>query len=221
MIIHDVPQGTTEWKMARMGLPTASQFGRIIGKKGGILAGSDTYLHELVVESLLGFVEGEDNDWMARGREFEEQARADYELATGRDVRQVGFVTNDAGTIGCSPDGLVDPEGGVEFKVPAAKTHIGYLLGGDVGPYLPQVMGCLWLCEREWWDWSSFHQTLPVARVRVVRDDAYIKQLSAALDEFTDRLADAKARILGMGFVPSEGTQRTQSAIYGADSERL
>jgi len=203
--IIDVVQGTTEWKMARMGLPTASQFGRIISAKTlKPLAGAEGYIHELLVESLLGYCESEDaSDFMERGKEFEESAVAAYELEMDCDVQRVGFITNDAGTIGCSPDGLVGDNGGVEFKVPSAKKHLEYFLNtGDIGAYAPQVQGCLWLAEREWWDWRSWHPSLPPAKVRMARDERFIGALAAALAEFNDRLADAKARILATGFVP-------------------
>lgn len=206
MIVHDVQQGSTEWKMLRLGLSTASQFGRIIsGKTLKPLAGAEKYMNELLVEWSLGLMEGEDSDFMERGRAFEESAVAAYELEMDCDVQRVGFITNDAGTIGCSPDGLVGDDGGVEFKVPAAKTHIEYFLNvGDVGAYAPQVQGCLWIAEREWWDWRSWHPTLPPAKVRMARDERFIAALANALAEFNDRLADAKARILATGFVPVE-----------------
>jgi hypothetical protein len=204
--IIDCEQGSTEWKMARMGLPTASQFGRIIGKKLTLVDGAWTYMNELLVEWALGYCEGEDaSQYMERGREMEEQAVAFFELQSGLDTQKVGFITNDAGTVGCSPDRLVGDDGGLEVKCPAAKTHIGYLLSaGDVGPYAPQVQGALWITGREWWTWLSFHPTLPPAEVRMARDEKFIAALASALDEFNDRLADAKARILATGFVPAE-----------------
>ena len=207
MKILDVVQGTTDWKMARMGLPTASQFGRIISAKTlKPLAGAETYMNELLVEWALGFCEGEDaSQFMDRGREMEEDAVAFWELKTGLDTTKVGFITNDAGTMGCSPDRLVGDDGGLEVKCPAAKTHIGYLLNeGDVGPYAPQVQGALLISEREWWSWFSYHPTLPPAEVRMARDERFIAALASALDEFNDRLADAKSRILATGYVPVE-----------------
>lgn len=187
-----------------MGLPTASQFHRILSAKTlKPLAGAETYALELLVQWGLGLMEGEDSDFMERGRLFEEDAVAAYELETNCDVQRVGFITNDAGTVGYSPDGLVGDDGLVEFKVPAAKTHLAYLLNeGDVGPYMAQCQGGLWVAEREWIDWRSWHQSLPAAKVRMGRDEKFIAALSEAVGEFCDRLAAAKARLLGMGFVP-------------------
>lgn len=204
MKIIDCVQGTPAWKAARLGMPTASQFGRIMSAKTlKPLAGAETYALELLAEWALGVMEDEGSGFMERGHGLEESAIAAYELETGRDVTRIGFLTNDAGTIGCSPDGLVGEEGGLEIKCPAAKTHLAYLLApGDVGPYAPQIQGALWLTGRAWWDWRSWHPTLPAAAVHVERDERFIAALAQIVEDFVGRLTVAKADLEKLGVTP-------------------
>jgi hypothetical protein len=205
VIVHDVAQGSTEWKMARMGIPTASQFGRILSSKTlKPLAGAETYMLELLTESLLGFCEGEDgSQFMDRGREMEEEAVAWFELEKGVDATKVGFITNDEGTAGCSPDRLVGEDAGLEVKCPAAKTHLGYLLSQEIpADYIAQIQGGLYLTGRAHWDFCSYNPVLPPWCIRVERDETYITALASALGAFTARLADARARLLRLGVVP-------------------
>jgi len=203
--IIDCQQGSQEWKMARLGLPTASQFGRVISAKTlKPLAGSETYLLELLAEWALGIMEDEGSGFMDRGHGLEASAIAAYELESGHDVTRVGFITNDAGTAGCSPDGLVGEDGGLEIKCPAAKTHIGYLLNqGDVGPYAPQMQGALWLTGRSWWDWRSWHPTLPAAAVHVERDERFIEALAQIVADFVGRLTVAEEDLVKLGVTPA------------------
>lgn len=197
-------QGSTEWKVLRLGMPTASQFHRIMSAKTlKPLAGADTYMNELLAEWALGIMEGEDNDFMARGKELEAQAVAWFELATGLETETVGFITNDAGTVGCSPDRLVGTHQGLEIKCPKATTHLGYLRNlGDVGPYMAQMQGALWLTGRKVWTWISYHPTLPAAVVTVDRDEKFIAALAHEVETFAGQLAAAKSDLLKRGVVP-------------------
>jgi hypothetical protein len=56
---------------------------------------------------------------------------------------------------------------------------VSYLRDGDIpAKYIPQVQGCLWITEREWWDFMSYHPSMEDLIVRVYRDEAYIKKLA-------------------------------------------
>ncbi len=128
------------------------------------------------------------------------EAVQQYEFTTDTETRAVGFVTTDCGRIGCSPDRLViGHRGGLEIKVCAPGTHIGYLLDGVPETYRPQVMGQLAVAELEWCDLYAFHDRLPPVTIRTYRDDHYIAKMMAALAEFLD-MRDAmltKARASG------------------------
>jgi hypothetical protein len=186
MIIHDVEQGTPEWFELRLGIPTASRFKDIFTSTGKPAAGADGYMYSLLAELVAGKpLESFESEWMRRGTELEPDARAFYELQKDADIQQVGFITNDDNTIGCSPDGM-----GLEIKCPAPHTHMKYLLAGKCpSEYYPQVQGTMWLCEYESWDFMSYHPDLPPLIVTVKRDDKYINGLEEAITKFLDKMA--------------------------------
>lgn len=204
MIRLDVAQGSHEWHAARLGLPTASQFHRIISPK--TLKPSESasgYLHELLAEWLLGVpLDSASSDFMERGKALEEQAVAWYELQRGVDAERVGFCLTDDRRAGCSPDRLVGEDGGLELKCPSPAVHVGYLLDGIAAKYLPQIHGAMWVTGRPWWDALSYHPDLPPALVRIERDQDYIVPLSEAVTAFCDRLARAKDELKERGIEP-------------------
>lgn len=205
MITLDVKQGSPEWLKARLGIPTASQFSRIITATGKLSSSSaaDGYMHELLAESLLGEpADSFNSSFMQRGSEQEQQAIRSYEFQNEVDVETVGFCLRDDKRAGCSPDGLVGLDGGLEIKCPAAKTHIGHLLGSPDKAYKIQVQGNLWITEREWWDIFSFNPFMAPAIVRCNRDEAFIKLMADALNTFLDKLDVAKTKLKEMDAVP-------------------
>jgi hypothetical protein len=199
MQIFDFEQGTPEWFQARLGVPTASCFAKLItstGKKSAQMAG---YLNELVAESITGAgIEGFSSVWMDRGNEIEPQARCWFEFQTGHDIDQVGLVKLDSGLAGASPDGLT-PTGGLEIKCPKSTTHTGYLIANKIpSTYVAQVQGCMWICERDTWDFVSYHPDMPKLLISVPRDEAFIKTLADLVDEITDKKLNAIVKIEGM-----------------------
>lgn len=200
MITLDVQQGSQEWVAARLGIPTASRFDSILTPKTlKPAAGRVGYMHELLAEWMLGEqLDAAETEWMSRGRDMEPDAVAWYEFHRGIDTTQVGFVLRDDGKVGCSPDRLVGPDGMLEVKCRGPKAHIACLLGDD--PALTtQVQGGLWIAEREWCDQIGYHDQLPPVVTRTYRDEAVIKALSDALEQFLDELAEAKRKIEALG----------------------
>lgn len=203
MIVLDLQQGSAEWVKARLGIPTASQFGRIITATGKMSGQAEGYMHELLAESLLGEpADSFSSGFMVRGSDQEQEAIRLYEFQREVDVERVGFCLLDNRRAGCSPDGLVGPDGGIEIKCPAAKTHVGYLLGSPDKDYKTQVQGNLWITERKWWDIFSFNPFMAPAIVRCYRDEDFIKSIAFWLDEFMDKLDVAREKLIEMGAVP-------------------
>lgn len=199
MKIIDCEQGSHEWHMARLGLPTASNFNRILTSKTlKYAAGAETYRNELLAETLTGSpLITFESYWTERGHEQEPKARMSYEFLRGVEVERVGFITTDDGKVGCSPDSLVGFDGGLELKCPAPHTHVGYLLAPDslVDEYRHQVQGCLYVTGREWWDLVSYYPGLEPVVVRVEPDPEYQRKLDAALTTFLADLDAAKAQL--------------------------
>jgi hypothetical protein len=204
MRIIDCEQGTPAWLNARLGIPTSSEFHRIItAAKGDLSKSARKYAHQLVAETLLGEpLESSigNLDWVVRGKLLEPQAVQQYEFATDTETSAVGFVTTDDGRLGCSPDRLVTGQrGGVEIKCTAPQTHMGILIDGAGDDYRQQVQGQLAIAELEWVDLYAYHPALPPVTIRTIRDEPYIAKMRAALTEFLD-MRDAmlvKARASG------------------------
>lgn len=204
MKIHDVEQLSPEWFAVRRGIPTSSHFGEILTQKTRkFSASSSKYADKLLAEWLIGeSITVDASGFMGRGTEMEAEARTWFEFTRDVDVEQVGFVTNDAGTVGCSPDGLIGADGGLEIKCPSAHIMVSRMLTPDTD-YELQVQGNLMVTERRVWTRLYYHPTLPSVVMRFQRDEELIGQLGAALATFNARLEEKRSRLLAMGCVPA------------------
>lgn len=203
MIVVQCEQRSEEWLSARLGIPTASEFDKIIMPATGKASTSaDAYMFRLLGEWMTGKQqESFQSGWMERGSELEPEARAYYELQTDGAIQQVGFVYRDESRmVGCSPDGLL-PGGGVEFKCPSAGMHVRYLLSGNLAnEYIPQVQGAMWITGAEWWDWMSYHPDMEPSIVRVLRDPPYIAKLETLMSAFIEKMVKHRAELIARGF---------------------
>lgn len=205
MIRLDVEQGSAAWIQARLGIPTASQFHRILTPKTlRVSEAASGYRNELLAEWLLGEPASDElSQFVQRGTVEESAARRFYELERDVDVEPVGFLLTDDRRAGCSPDGFVGQDGGLELKVPSASVHVGYLLEAAGDKYKAQIQGNLWISEREWWDFVSYHPSLPPALVRFSRDEVFIAALRGAVSCFCDGLDAAKDSLRARGCEPA------------------
>lgn len=185
MRVINCEQGTEEWLSARLGVPSASSFSKLITPTGKRSSTFDSYVNQLVAERITGEATPfPQTDAMARGTELEPHARAYYEFATDSEVVEMGFIKHAVLEAGCSPDGFVGVNGGLEIKCPLPHTHIETLRLGDMpSKHIPQVQGCMWITRREWWDFVSYHPDMQTLIVRIERDDAYIETLADIVEE--------------------------------------
>ena len=206
MKIIDCEQGSPEWFSARAGIPTASEFHTVMakGKGGGESLTRKTYLLKLAGEIITGEpMESFTNAHMERGKAMEDEARDLYSFMTDSDPLRVGFVTN--GKAGASPDSLIGDRGGLEIKTKLPHLLIDLLLKDEMPPeHKAQVQGCMWIAEREWWDFAAYWPKLPLFTKRIIRDDTYIRTIADAVDQFNDELDATVARLRAM-----ETTERT------------
>lgn len=205
MRIIECQQGTPEWLDARISVVTASNMDRIITNKTRKPSASMVkYSYEMLAEELLGRpLNDQSSGFMLRGSELEAEARAWFSFECDVDVERVGFIVRDDGLIGCSPDGLVGEDSGLELKCPSAGVHLGYLLGGGlVEDYFAQIQCCLWITERTHWWAASYCPGLPSVLVRVERDDDFIIKMSACVDTFLDLLDQHRATLRTLGYLP-------------------
>lgn len=187
MKIINVEQRSPEWFAARLGVPSASNFGKVITPGGKKSTQVEGYLNRLVADILTGRSEQmEPNEAMQRGTELEPEARAYYELIAGR-VEEVGFCIHDDG-FGCSPDGVVG-DGLLEIKCPLAHTQVEVLRDGVIPSiYIPQVQGQMLVMDKQWCDFLSYHPDMKPLLVRVERDAKFCALLHEVLKELVENI---------------------------------
>lgn len=198
MLIHNVEQGSPEWFAVRLGIPTASEFSKIITATGKPSAQADDYALTIVAEKMLGreVEKWQGNMWTERGKELEQEAADYYALVSGSLVESIGFVTDDAKTMGCSPDRLVGEDGLLEIKCPAAHTHLKYMLDKKLdAAYMPQLQGQLLVTGRQWVDIISYYPEMKPVIIQVKRDEDYIEKLTALLEGFSKKVNDITERL--------------------------
>lgn len=202
MKIIDCKQGSTEWAQARCGVVTASEVGALVTPLWKIRTGEgvQTYLHTKLAERVMGYVGTTGGTWaMEQGRIVETIAVPWYAFSRNMDVQAVGFCLSDDGRIGCSPDGLIGIDGGIEVKSPQPAKHIEYLLSGIVPPaYLPQIQMSLLVTGRKWWDFVSYHRFIAPLVVRVYPDPTAQAALGEALANFLVQLDKSLTRLQPM-----------------------
>ena len=184
--VDNYPQGSENWFRARMGIPTASMFHVLMatGRGGTESVQRAKYLRQLAGELVTGDpMESYSNDYMARGKEMEAEARRAYAFRTNRDPVQVGFVKR--GSMGCSPDSLVDEDRVLEIKTQAPHLLIETLRKGTFPPeHRAQCQGSLLVTGRQFVDLSVFWPKMPPFLVTAERDEPYLRELQDAIDVF-------------------------------------
>lgn len=211
MKIHQCVQGTTEWLHLRAGIPTASEFDKIITPGGKLSKSAEPYRYRLLAERCMGHpCEEYISLWMQRGSQMEIDAVRFYEFQSDVETVPVGFITNDSETVGASPDRLVGDEGLLEIKVPSPGVHMAYLLasGGAYEAYKVQVQGQLWITDRKWVDVLSYHPELKPALIRIERDEDFIWKIEDLVIAFSNELEKDYEFVLERGYVkqPEERT---------------
>lgn len=191
MQIIDCEQGSPEWFAARLGIPTASEFKTLLSgrKEAKDKKTRATYMMKLAGEIITGEpMESYSNVHMERGKVQEDEARDLYAFMMDVDPVRVGFIRN--GNAGASPDSLIGDTRGLEIKTALPHIQIERLKAGALPPeHKAQVQGNLWISGRQVWDFVSYCPKLPLLTVSVERDEKYIADIAAAVDEFNAELA--------------------------------
>lgn len=162
---RSITQGSPEWFDIKRGKFSASQVVDLCrGPRGDYTAAREDYIMTVVLEILTGKTEETfQSQDMLNGKEWENEARTAYQIKTGLFVDTVGFEEHPLiPRLGCSPDGEIETDGGMEIKCPKAKEHYRNLSGGKIQRgYLYQIQ-CNMLCTgRYWWDFVSWNKDFP------------------------------------------------------------
>lgn len=170
-------QRSEAWRAIRCGMPTASEFSKLVKASGEASDQLKGYATTLAAEKFAGreLDSFQSTSWMERGQELEAEAIRFYQFDQNCDVDPVGFVTDDNMHAGCSPDGLIGEIGGIEVKCLKSENHINAILyyqkhGRSQPAYIQQVQGALMLTGRRWWDQLFFHPDLPPLIIRQTPD---------------------------------------------------
>jgi hypothetical protein len=195
--IIECEQNSPEWFAARLGIPTASQFGTVLakGRDGGASATRRTYMAKLAAEIVTGRpTESFSNEHTERGHVLEPEARELYSFMSDSQPKLVGFVRN--GNKGASPDSFIGNDGILEIKTKLPHLLVDVLLKDEFpAEHRAQCQGNLFVCEREWIDISVYWPDLPMFIKRAYRDEKYIANLSSEIDRFNDELQEMVAQI--------------------------
>jgi len=185
-IFHDVAQYSEEHDRLRLGIPTSSNFHKIITPQGKPSKQWREYACVLIAERLLHRkLEFFNSPAMERGLIVEAEAADWYEFDQDVTVQRAGFITDDRQSIGCSPDRVVGDEGLLEIKAPLPHTQVEYWLSGELGErFRPQLQGQLYVSQRCWVDILCWHDVLPKLVMRVEPDDNFIAALDRELQIF-------------------------------------
>lgn len=199
MKISPHPQGSIDWQIARSGIPTASEMDAIVTPEFRARTGETpkTYLARKVAEAWTGGPIASLNVFdVEQGRLLEEEAVPWFELEHETTVQRVGLITTDDGRVGCSPDGLIGDDGGIEIKCPTMPVHINYLLKGVLPPdYAAQVHGSMFVTGRKWWKFLSYCRRMPPLLLHIERDEAIQERLGEAIMKFLEQFDAAMARL--------------------------
>ena len=183
--MSNVEQKSAEWFALRKGKITGSRVGAILGMNP--YSKPDDVMREMVREWFDAEREFTGNQATEYGNEFEPIARQDYEVISGNDVTEYGFIERD-GIFGISPDGLIGDDGGVEIKCPFSGVVSSIK---DKPHYYAQVCFTIWVTGRKWWDfftWTPHDNCLET--ITADEADAFMAKHLPTLRAFHDRFLE-------------------------------
>ena len=204
MIVIDAPQRSPAWFDARLGKPTASRAADFAArtKKGSPTAARAKYGYQLVAERLIGPQPQVTTAAMQRGIDQEPDALNIYALRTGALVEPVGFMTDDHGRWGASPDGLVGDAGMVECKTTAPHLFVADILySHDTVPdrFRHQLIMQMLVAEREWCDLLQYCAPLGAARIiRYAAKPDELREMENDLFSFAAEVDSLEARAIDL-----------------------
>lgn len=188
-------QGSPEWFNARAGVITASKIKEVRArlKNGDWSAAAKKYAFRLAFERVSKGVLDDtySNAYMKRGSALEEDARILHESNNNILIDTAGFFVSECGLLGASPDGLINHDGGAEYKCFLSPDELmPILLAGDVSTVMDQVQACMLATGRTWWEFFLYTPQIagvcekPYKIFRIERDDDYIAEMLDDLKEF-------------------------------------
>jgi hypothetical protein len=217
-IFHDVAQYSEEYDRLRLGIPTSSNFHKIVTPQGNPSKQWREYACVLIAERILQHrIEFYNSPAMERGLIVEAEAADWCEFDQDLTVQRIGFITDDERTMGCSPDRLVGDGGLLEIKAPLPHTQVEYWISGELSErFRPQLQGPLYITQRSWVDILCWHDVLPKLIMRVEPDDKFIKALDRELRIFNYFIEGVMEKIRATSELPMPPSRLALNAALRA-----
>lgn len=167
---------------------TASRLGDVLAPK--TTKRNRSYLADVASERIGFWEKKQDNPpWFWHGRKYEPIARRCYTFTTMREVTLCGLIVNKG--MACSPDGLVGNDGGIEIKSMKSVKSFRKAQDGVPPQYMAQIMGCLYVTERDWWDFVGYRTTTgDIVIHRVLPDPDYFERIRVAIEQFEKEISE-------------------------------
>lgn len=201
MKIHRMKQRTKEWDAVRAGKITASVAAKFITAKGNPSTQANREIGRIVCEEA-GLQEPEfikPTYWMERGIVLEPEARRWFSVETDLEVTECGFIENDAGDAGISPDCItLDGEQviPVELKCRKPGNHLMNVLGATLPDLAKaQVHFQIVICDAPYAYYMEYNPNIKPLLLKVIRDD-YTEKVALALDTYRALLPEAREMLL-------------------------
>jgi|GEM_PF-826313 len=206
----DCEQRSDRWYALRLGLMTASNFGKIMADSEE-QKGRTKLLYQLAGELFSGQpADTYSNAAMERGREMEAAALEHFEFMNQVEVQRVGFVKrtilNPLGedlVVGCSPDGLVGDDALVQVKT-MQPDLLAQLVDSGRFPseHRAQCQCELWVTGRSVCHLKVFYKGMSLSPIyKIQRDEAYIARMKDAAEKFAFDLRNLVKRLEAKGGV--------------------
>lgn len=198
---YDIEQNSDEWFNLRLGVPTSSNFAKIMANEDKSFGDpAKKYAVRLALEAQKKERIDEDDfksEWMESGTENEPIARSKYEIETLCLVSNGGFFKHNSINAGGSPDFRVNAKKLGEIKCVKYTTQNATLKRNDADPtYKWQYQGNIWLADAEQLDFVSYSPECTLVNQlfihTVQRNDDMIKRLQKRLIDFLELVENEK-----------------------------
>jgi len=177
----------------------AEKLGKITGTRADDLMGS-----ELAQKNLMALLISEIamaqrkatplTQAMKRGIEMENEALEYYKIVHNTAVKEIAYIEHPVYSMcGCSPDGLIGENGGVEIKCLLPDNHIRVILTDKIDKkYAWQIKWNLFCTGREYWDYfgycSDLSGDLAYYEKRFFAKDINFNEIEEKLNGFMTKL---------------------------------
>lgn len=188
MKLTDIIQRTEPWHRARLGSITGTRAYDLMSSKITRNRLCAVIVRELMTADTKTF-SSKDLD---RRSAMETEAASWYAIQYGVSVwGDDAYIESDLHPMfSCSPDGLVDPDGGLELKRLDEENHLIVVMGGNFRDMKKYELQCDWnmfVTGRHWWDLYFYCETLPASmrghRIRRGRDPRVMQDLEDGANE--------------------------------------